>query len=156
MQRIGIPIDGDRAQELGRDLQALLVDLIALSLAGKQAHWHVTGRQFVPVHEQLDAIVESVREYADQIAERSVQLGVPVDGRAGTVAADQRVGEMPDGWLDDEKAVRLIADQLEAFVARGRERLDRTGELDPVTQDLVIEVLRGLEKHLWMLQAQLV
>ncbi|MGH9187803.1 MAG: Dps family protein [Acidimicrobiales bacterium] len=156
MQRIGIPMDGERAQELGSDLQCLLVDLIALSLAGKQAHWHVTGRHFVPVHEQLDAIVDSTREYADQIAERSVQLGQPVDGRAGTVAAEQRIGEMPDGFLDGEKAVRLIADGLEALIARARERLDRIGELDPVTQDLVIEVLTGLEKHLWMLQAQLV
>ena len=38
-------------------LEPLLVDLVSLALTGKQAHWHVTGPNFLPVHEQLDEIV---------------------------------------------------------------------------------------------------
>jgi len=39
-------------------------------------------------------------------------------------------------------------------VERTRATIERLGELDLVTQNLVIEILRGLERHLWMLQAR--
>lgn len=157
MTRIGIPdIALDGREEVASALQGALVDLVALSLNAKQAHWHVTGRHFVPVHEQLDAIVEDARAWADLVAERAVTLGVPVDGRPDTVAATTSVDAFPEGFVDDGKAVALVAGQVETVVGRMRSRLDQLGHQDPVTQDLAIEVLRGLEKHLWMLQAQLV
>ena len=152
---IGLPAGAvDDTAHVGRILQGALVDLTALALSGKQAHWHVHGPQFLPVHEQLDAIVDDARAWADQIAERAVTLGVPVDGRAATVASETAVDPFPTGFVEDGKAVALTRDMVDAVVARLRSELDVLGELDPVTQDLVIEVLGGLEKHLWMLQAQ--
>lgn len=152
---IGTPLEPSRRQEAGDALQALLVDLIALSLVGKQAHWHVTGPSFLPVHEQLDQLVDSARTHADDVAERAVTLGVTVDGQPVTIATVSKVAEIPQGYLDAEKAVQLVADETTGVVERSRARLDRLGEVDPVTQDLVIEVLRDLEKQLWMLQAQI-
>jgi DNA-binding ferritin-like protein len=32
--------------------------------------------------------------------------------------------------------------------------MDRLGELDAATQDVVIEVVRALEQELWMIRAQ--
>lgn len=152
---IGLPDQVVRSPEVvGAALQEALVDLVALSLNGKQAHWHVHGPQFLPVHEQLDRIVEDTRAWADLIAERSVTLGTPVDGRPGTVAADTAVAPLATGWLEDGKAVALVRDQVETTIQHLGTHVEPLGELDPVTQDLLIEVLRGLEKHLWMLQAQ--
>lgn len=42
---------------------------------------------------------------------------------------------------------------LETVSQVGHSRLGRLGELDPVSQDLVISVLEGLEKELWMFEA---
>lgn len=152
---IGIPEDGVRhTKQVAAVLQAALVDLTALALNGKQAHWHLHGPQFLPVHEQFDAIVEDTRAWADLVAERAVTLGESVDGRAATVASESAVGAFPTGFVEDGKAIALIRDLVETTVRRLRAHLDELGELDPVTQDLVIEILRGLEKHLWMLQAQ--
>ena len=157
MSQIGIPdVALDAREEAASALQAALVDLVALALNGKQAHWHVTGRHFVPVHEQLDAVVDDARTWADLVAERAVTLGVPVDGRPETVARTTSVEAFPEGFLDDEKAVAVVAGQVSGVVERIRARLGDLGDQDLVTQDLVIEILRGLEKHLWMLQAQLV
>ena len=157
MTRIGIPEVALRnREEVATALQAALVDLVALSLNGKQAHWHVTGAHFVPVHEQLDAIVDDTRAWADLVAERAVTLGVAVDGRPETVARTTSVEAFPEGFVDDGKVVALVAAQVEDVVERLRGGVVELGDRDPVTQDLVIEVLRGLEKHLWMLQAQLV
>jgi len=155
MTRIGLP-DGTvtEVEQVGARLQDALVDLIALGLNAKQAHWHVHGTQFLPVHEQLDLLADDTRQWADLVAERSVALGVPVDGRAETVAADSGVGAFPLGFVEDAKAVALLRDQTEAAIARLRAGMRVLGELDPVSEDLVIEVARGLEKHLWMLQAQ--
>jgi starvation-inducible DNA-binding protein len=135
-------------------LQDLLVDLVSLSLQGKQLHWHVQGPNFTAVHEQLDRVVDSARSYADEVAERSVTLGEPVDGTPEAVAKENALPSLPEGWIRDEDAVRLAADAVERVVRRGREVIAAT-EAELVTQDLVIGVVAGLEKHLWMLRAQL-
>jgi starvation-inducible DNA-binding protein len=155
MAEIGIRgLSGDTRQEVAGELQARLVDFVALSLNGKQAHWHVTGRHFVPLHEELDAIVDDARSWADLVAERAVTLGVPVDGRPGTVAETTDVEPFQEGFVGDEKVVRLVVDELAAVAERTRASAERLGALDLVSQDLLIEILRDLEKHLWMLQAQ--
>ena len=152
---IGIPEDAVRhTEKVTAVLQEALVDLTALALNGKQAHWHVHGPQFLPVHEHFDAIVDDARAWADLVAERAVTLGVSVDGRAATVASETAVGAFPTGFVEDGKAVALMRDLVETVVSRLRTHVDELGELDAVTQDLAIEILRGLEKHLWMLQAQ--
>lgn len=157
MTHIGIPdVAVEGREEIASVLQEALVDLVALSLNGKQAHWHVTGRQFVPVHEELDAVVADARDWADLVAERAITLGVPVDGRPDTVARTASVEDFPEGFVDDDKVVAVVAQQVEQVVTRMRAGVQDVGERDVVTQDVIIEVLRGLEKHLWMLQAQLV
>ncbi len=148
-------LERSTSEAVARDLQATLVDLVALSLHGKQAHWHVTGPNFVAVHEQLDSLVADSREWADLVAERGVTLGVPVDGRPETVARTTAVDAFPEGFVGDLETVSLVTDEVATVAERIRDRLDGLGEHDLVTQDLVIEILRGLEKHLWMLRAQL-
>jgi starvation-inducible DNA-binding protein len=154
METITAPIATRKRVAAGEDLGDLLVDLITLSLNAKQAHWHVTGRSFLPVHEQLDALAADVRNWADEVAERAIALGVPVDGRPSTVGAVHALKELPDGFLTDVEAVTEIGHQVAAVVERIRTRLDALGNADLVSQDVAIEVIRGLEKHLWMLQAQ--
>lgn len=156
MAQIGIPEVALQGREVvAATLQESLVDLVALSLQGKQAHWHVTGRHFVPVHEELDALVDDTRAWADLVAERAVTLGVPIDGRPEAVARTASVEDFPEGFVEDDKVVAVVAGQVEAVVGRMRAKMGELGEQDLVTQDLVVEILRGLEKHLWMLQAQL-
>jgi starvation-inducible DNA-binding protein len=156
MADIGVPaLSRDSRQAVAAELQHLLVDFTALSLNGKQAHWHVTGPLFVPLHEQLDTIVDDARAWADLVAERAVTLGVPVDGRPAPVAENTRVAPFQDGFVEDEKVVRLVVEELTKVAERTRAAAVRLGEFDLVTQDLVIEIQRALEKHLWMLQAQL-
>jgi DNA-binding ferritin-like protein len=47
----------------------------------------------------------------------------------------------------------LIAARLQTVSEAGRSRLNPLGEVDPVSQDLVNEVLTGIEKYLWMVEA---
>jgi starvation-inducible DNA-binding protein len=70
----------------GVALQATSADLLDLSLLAKQAHWNVYGQRFQAVHQQLDEVVTTARDYAEQVAERAAVLGVSPDGRVVTVA----------------------------------------------------------------------
>src|SRR5579862_6502141 len=79
--------DPHMREDVGNQMQATLVELIDLSLFGKQLHWSVTGPLFKPLHEQLDELVDSWRELSDVVAERAVALGYAPDGQSGAVAA---------------------------------------------------------------------
>ena len=140
--------------ETGRELQAILVDLVDLSLLGKQLHWAVVGPHFRSLHLQLDELVDSWRELADTVAERSVALGVIPDGQSGAVSAASEIAPVERGPMEDRVVVRELAHRVAEVSERVRSKLDRVGELDVASQDVLIEVVRALEQQQWMLRAQ--
>ncbi|MEU4871968.1 DNA starvation/stationary phase protection protein [Streptomyces sp. NPDC021608] len=135
-------------------LQNTLVDLLGLSLIGKQAHWNIVGPRFRSIHLQLDEVVATARGFADTVAERAAALGLPPDGRPETIASAFSLPSPKDGWLRDEDVVTVIAEALGAAIARLRERVTATDEADPVTQDLLIAITAELEKQRWMFEAE--
>lgn len=142
-----------RAEVRGQ-LQALLVELVDLSLLGKQLHWNVVGPSFSPLHLQLDELIDSWRDLADAVAERAVAIGVSPDGQSGTVMRDSPLRDVDRGELEDHVVVRELTHRLAEVAERARERMDTLGDLDAASQDVVIEVVRALEKQLWMIRAQ--
>ncbi|MEU1258162.1 DNA starvation/stationary phase protection protein [Streptomyces chartreusis] len=138
----------------GDALQGTLVDLLGLSLIGKQAHWNIVGPRFRSIHLQLDEVVSTARSYADTVAERSSALGVPPDGRPETIAAAYTLPGPKEGWIRDTEVVQLVVDILGAAIERLRERIAATAEPDPVTQDLLIGITSELEKQRWMFDAE--
>jgi starvation-inducible DNA-binding protein len=141
--------------EVGRELQAVLVDLVDLSLLGKQLHWTVVGPHFRSLHLQLDDLVYSWRALGDTVAERAVALGVMPDGQSGAVAETSEIAPVERRPLEDHTVVRELTHRLAEVSDRVRSRLERVGELDLASQDVLIEVLRALEEQQWMLRAQL-
>lgn len=139
---------------VGEALQGALVDLVDLSLVAKQTHWNVVGPRFRSIHLQLDEVVDSARSYSDIVAERASALGISPDGRVGTVAGSTGIATTAEGWQRDTDAVATLVAALSAVVARMRDRMTATGEVDSVTEDIFIQVTGDLEKHHWMFQAE--
>ncbi|GII76090.1 DNA starvation/stationary phase protection protein [Sphaerisporangium rufum] len=154
MSQITSPLPADKQKTTGEALQGTVIDLLDLSLTGKQAHWNLIGRNFRALHLQLDEIVATARTYADSAAERAVAIGVNPDGRAATIARDSRIGGLDAGYIEDGKVVSAFTDILGGIIGRMRERVQVTEEADPISQDLLIEITQELEKHHWMVQAQ--
>lgn len=142
------------SRRLTDDLQQVLVDLIALHLQAKQAHWNVVGHNFRDLHLQLDEIVEVAREASDTIAERMRALGATPDGRAPTVAATATLTPLPSGELQTPAAVELIASSLHGAAGTIRTVHDEIDAEDPSTSDLLHAVIVALEKQAWMLEAE--
>src|ERR1700740_2277675 len=128
--------------EVGQQLQATLVEWVDLSLRGKQLHWTVVGPLFRPLHLQLDELIESWRGLADTVAERAVAIGFIPDGQSAIVAAGARLPAVDRAAIEDRIVVRELTARLAEVAERARERVDRLGELDAGSQDVMIEVLR--------------
>lgn len=153
MPTVKSPLAIEVQKTAGEALQSALVDLIDLSLTGKQAHWNVTGRGFKPLHEHLDEVVADARAAADEVAERAVMIGLNPDGRAHTVADTTRIEQLEPGPLVEDKVVAAVTGMLFDVIARMRDRIAAT-ESEPVTQDLLIGITATLEKHHWMFSVQ--
>lgn len=149
-----LPIGADERQIVGTQLQGMLVDLVDLALMGKQAHWTVEGPQFTSLHRQLDELVDAWREFGDEVAERAIAIGVIPDGQAETVVETTKIEPLPTAPLHDGALVEALAERIAAVAARARERMQDAALRDPVTEDLLIQVVASLEKQAWMIRVQ--
>jgi starvation-inducible DNA-binding protein len=122
---------------------------------GKQLHSSVVGPLFRPLHLQLDELIDSWRSLADTVAARAVALGFWPDGQAGAIAAGAELARIERGAVEGTAVVRELSRRLAEVGERTRAQMDRLGELDAASQDVLIEVVRELEKQLWMIRAQL-
>lgn len=135
-------------------LQPTLIDLIDLALTAKQLHWTVIGGLFAPLHALLDAVAADARDLSDTVAERLVAIGSAPDGRAVTVASDSVDDAAPEGFTSDATVMSEMVGRLGTLVERLRTRIREVAAHDPVTEDLLIGIVAGLEKHRWMFAAQ--
>ncbi|NYF11078.1 starvation-inducible DNA-binding protein [Leifsonia sp. AK011] len=147
--------DPDVTSGVAQFLGPVVTDLTALSIDGKQAHWHVRGANFQAVHELLDSVVDHARDYADTAAERVVALGLPIDARTQTVGSKATTPVMTAGFQQADAVITEVIAAIDATLVTVRTAVTELGELDPVSQDVAIEIARGLEKDRWFLFAHL-
>src|ERR1700744_3257429 len=140
---------------LTADLQAVLVGLLELQNQAKQAHWTLVGPHFRSTHLELDEVVDAVREDADSVAERMRALDAVPDGRTGTLAATTTLDVFPEGEVSVERAVAVVSERILTVVNIIRTVHDGVDDQDPTSADILHTILEGLEKHRWMVTAQL-
>src|SRR4051812_43909288 len=152
-----LPVLGEPHEhtEVGHVLEATLHELVDLSLSGKQLHWAVVGPLFRPLHLHLDELVDSWRELADTVAERAVALGYVPDGQARAVSSGSHLAPIAQSPIDDRVVVRELTHRVAQASELARGGMDRLGEIDLASQDILIDVVRMLEEQQWMLRAQL-
>jgi starvation-inducible DNA-binding protein len=148
-------LDPDVASGVAQLLAPVVIDLTALSVNGKQAHWHVRGPGFIAVHELIDSVVAHTREWADLAAERVIALGLPIDARLHTVAAKTRTDKLSAGFQQVNKTVAELVAQIDVTLATVQTAVDELAELDTVSQDVVVEISRGLSIDRWYLAAHI-
>lgn len=155
MSTVKSPLAAPDRKVTGEALQSGLVDLLELSLVGKQAHWNLIGRNFRSIHLALDELVDFARTFSDTVAERAIAIGVNPAGQTEALAKQSKVKPLAAGYVKVEDVIGYIVDRLAPMISRYRERMVATEEADPVTQDLFIAIIAELEKAHWMFQAEL-
>jgi len=135
---------------------ARLADAIDLQTQTKQAHWNVKGPHFIALHELFDKVNDDVEEYVDLIAERAVQLGGVVEGTARSVAKRSTLAEYPVKIGGGRQHVDALSSALAAFGKLIRSAIEESDDVsDEDTNDIFIEISRGVDKWLWMVEAHL-
>ncbi|MDY0910659.1 DNA starvation/stationary phase protection protein [Microbacterium sp. CFBP9034] len=142
------------SESLSENLQKVLVDLIELSLQGKQAHWNVVGRNFRDTHQQLDEIIEAARDFGDTVAERMRSLHALPDGRSDQVAQTTTLPEFPQGEIATTEVVDLMTERLDAVATTCRDVHDDVDEEDPTSADILHAILERVEQLSWMVSAE--
>ena len=142
------------SEKLGQNLQKVLVDLIELSLQGKQAHWNVVGRNFRDTHLQLDEIIDAARGFADTVAERMRSLHALPDGRSDEVVQTTTLPEFPQGEIATVEVVDLMTERLDAVATTCRDVHDAVDEEDPTSADILHAILERVEQLSWMVSAE--
>lgn len=134
-------------------LQQSLVDLIALELQSKQAHWNIRGEQFRSLHLALDEVVDEARAQLDTVAERLAQVGGTPDGRPETVAATTILDPIDSGVLETGKTYVLMAEKVQHVSDKIRDAIKPVDDVDPVSGDILIAAAEGLDKQAWFLRS---
>ena len=134
-------------------LQGSLADLINLSLYGKQVHWNIRGEGFKDFHEHLDEIIDDLRIYSDDVAERIAAIGGSPDGRPQTSAAISKVAVPDAGVLKVSEARVYYEQQVQGVADRIKAGIGAVGDVDTLSGDLLVGIATGLEKQAWLLRA---
>ena len=144
-----IPAEADKRQPITDDLQATVVELLELYHDSKQSHWNLRGPLFLSLHEQLQDNADEYRKYTDILAERVLQVGNPIDGRTGVVAATANLGDFPGGYLSDKQVLAVMTERINTVARRVRQRIDHQGQVDETTSNLLQELSYALDKQVW-------
>ncbi|GAB3444118.1 DNA starvation/stationary phase protection protein [Phycicoccus ginsengisoli] len=148
------PVPAGAEAAVCQALQGAVVLMVDLQLQGKQAHWNVVGRSFRSLHTHLDDIVDVARDAADTFAERMRALGAYPDARLGVVASTSTLLAAPEGQRSTEQAARAVSTRLRLASEALRHAHSTVETLDPPTADLINQVVVDVEKHAWMLEAE--
>ncbi|MGC5629237.1 Dps family protein [Georgenia sp. Z1344] len=137
------------------ELQHRLHALNDLHLTLKHAHWNVVGPNFIAVHEMLDPQIELVRGYADEVAERIATLGAEPIGTPGALVKDRTWEDYAVGRASTQEHLAAIDHVYTGVIEDHRKAITATGEVDPMTEDLLIGQTAELEKFQWFVRAHL-
>jgi starvation-inducible DNA-binding protein len=152
--RTRIDLPAEVRQQACELLNQRLAECIDLQAQCKQAHWNVKGVNFIALHELFDDINESVEDYVDLLAERVVQLAGAAEGTLGLVITRSTLPAYPPGLLESAQHLDALGTALAAFGRGARRGIDEMAELgDAASADLLTEVVRGIDKWLWFVEA---
>jgi starvation-inducible DNA-binding protein len=139
-------------------VERLGVDLAsALDLASqlKEAHWAVTGPNFIALHELFDRQAAEVRGHADALAERMRQLGGTPRGTIRQAAERSELDDFP-AIHDEHEVVSTLVERYSTFCDALQTSASAAAEEgDVATEDLFIEVLRAANLQRWFLESHL-
>lgn len=136
-------------------LQERLVSTLDLQLTLKHIHWNVVGMNFISVHEMLDPQVDAVRLQSDEIAERMATLGGEPLGTPDAITSGRSWSDYEIGRAPTVQHLVALDHVYSGVIGDHRAAVAEFGELDPVSEDLLISHLRDLELFQWFIRAHL-
>ncbi len=151
-----VPLPAAAREKLVNDLNSVLATTLDLNMQVKQAHWNIKGPQFFARHELFDKLAAPLRDAADTVAERASTLGGYAQGTARLTSLGSALPEYDLTARDGRQHIEALVDRFTTYATELRKYTARAEDLgDPVTVDVLTEVLREAELGLWFLESHL-
>jgi starvation-inducible DNA-binding protein len=136
-------------------LQDRLNATLDLQLTLKHIHWNVVGMNFIAIHEMLDPQVDAIRLQSDELAERIATLGGEPLGTPGAIIAGRSWDDYDINRAPTVQHLVALDRVYSGVIGDHRSAVDKLGDLDKITEDLLIGHLRDLEQFQWFVRAHL-
>lgn len=137
-------------------LNARLADMVDLHWQIKQAHWNVTGLDFIAVHRLFDEQAAMAREMADTLAERARGLQGTARGTIRLAVERSTIDEFPHGLIDAKSAITELVDRYEQLSQSFKNGSDEAADSeDKATEDVYVELMRTIDKQTYFLRSHL-
>lgn len=147
--------DDARAQ-LIRRCNVILGTLLDLGSQVKQAHWNIKGPQFFARHQLFDTLATHLRDWSDSVAERASTLGGYAEGTMRLAVVSSVLPEYDVDAVDGRQHLAALIQRYGRVDGVLRETIAEARRFeDPVSEDLFIEILRGIELDVWFLDSHL-
>lgn len=148
-------VDVSKGQDLAKEMQSCLHQLNELHLTLKHAHWNVVGPKFIGIHLMLDPQVDGVREMTDTVAERMATMGVPPVGTPGALVRDRDWDDYSIGLAQATEHLGALDMVYSRVIENHRRVLDIAGDIDPISEDMLIGQTGEMEQYQWFVRAHL-
>lgn len=144
--------DADAVVDILADRLCALIDL-ALTL--KHVHWNVVGPNFIAVHEMLDPQVAAAQAMVDEVAERISTMGGSPSGLPGAIVAARSWDDYEIGRASANAHLAALDLVYTGVITSHRAAVTALGELDVVSQEIVLGQTKTLEQNQWFCRAHL-
>jgi starvation-inducible DNA-binding protein len=103
----------------------------------------------------LDEHVAGVREMTDAVAERIAILGGTPNGTPGYVVAHRSWDDYPVGRDGVATHLKELDSVYDGVISDHRARIAEMGDVDPITEDLLIAQASQLELFQWFVRSHI-
>ena len=145
----------DNGEEIAGLLQDRLHALNDLQLVLKHVHWNVVGPNFIAVHEMLDPQTDTVRGFADEIAERIATLGTAPSGLSGQLVSERKWEDYSFFKASVETHLTELDKVYTGVIEDHRQVLNKVGSTDAITEDILVGQAKELELFQWFIRSHL-
>ncbi len=132
-------------------LKVILADTFVLYMKSFHIHWNMKDERFYFLHKMLEEQYKELAEFIDTIAERVRQKGEVAPKSLKEIIELKSLAEVECLSPASEMLFELIR-TYEQLLKEVHELINST-ENDFVTQDLMIEYAKFLEKTIWILKS---
>ncbi|WP_040203771.1 Dps family protein [Neobacillus jeddahensis] len=116
-------------------------------------HWYVKGGQFFTLHAKFEEFYNEAGLHVDELAERLLSIG---GSPVATMKECLEISSVQEasGKEAAEEMVQSVINDFSIIIGELKEGMSLAGEVDDdTTEDMLLAIHSGLEKHVWMLSA---
>jgi starvation-inducible DNA-binding protein len=153
---VSIGLDIDTRQHIASILHKLLANEYALYAKTQKYHWNIYGKFFGQLHRLFQQQYKALGKIIDQVAERSLALGIPSIGGLKQLSDATIISEELNAPKDDIAMIQQLLNDHEIIIKHIRSGIDITAQLNDMgTNNFLSDLITKHEKMAWMLRAHL-